>query len=122
MKRMGRTHRPFYRIGAVDSREPRDGKFIEQLGWYNPIEGDKTKQVELKTDRIKFWLDQGAQPSDTVKDLLGRQNLLPGKMKSEWEAKRATDRARVAKKKADEAAAAAAAAEPEAKTDAVSAE
>lgn len=76
MKRMGRPHRPFYRISAVDSRVKRDGKVIENLGWYDPMGGDPTKQVALEVDRIKHWLSKGAQPSDTVKDLLAKHNLV----------------------------------------------
>lgn len=89
MQRFGRTHRPFYRINAVDARVKRDGKVIEALGWYDPIARDPGKQVELKGERIKDWLSRGAQPSETVLDLLGRHELLDGKMKAEWEAQRA---------------------------------
>lgn len=78
LSRMGRPHRPFYRINAIDQRTKRDGKVIEQLGWYDPIAGDATKQVSLEVDRIKHWLSVGAQPSDTVTDLLIRHNLMDG--------------------------------------------
>lgn len=74
LKRMGRTHRPFYRINAMDSRSPRDGRVVEALGYYDPlVEGEK--QVKLQADRIKYWLDQGAQPSDTVRDILRRNGI-----------------------------------------------
>ncbi|MEC9372747.1 MAG: 30S ribosomal protein S16 [Planctomycetota bacterium] len=76
MKRMGRTHRPFYRINAVDKREKRDGRVIENLGWYNPLEKDESKQLSLKVDRIKHWLSVGAQPSDTMNDILSKQGLI----------------------------------------------
>ena len=84
MQRLGRTHRPFYRINAVDIRVKRNGKVIENLGWYNPVERDESKQVLLKTDRILEWLGKGAQPSETVLDLLGKAELLEGKLKNEW--------------------------------------
>src|SRR3989337_2690783 len=72
MTRMGRRHRPFFRINAIDSRTPRDGRILEKLGHYDPIEKDKKKQVVLDTDRVKYWLDLGAVPSDTVSDLLAK--------------------------------------------------
>lgn len=95
MQRLGRRHRPFYRIGATDVREPRSGKFIEQLGWFDPVAKDESKQLSLKPDRIKHWLEHGARPSETVRDILGRENLLPEKMKAEWEADREISRRRV---------------------------
>jgi len=70
MTRMGRRHRPFFRINAVDSRTPRDGRILEKLGHYDPIEKDKDKQIVLNTERVKYWLDKGAIPSDTVSDIL----------------------------------------------------
>jgi small subunit ribosomal protein S16 len=75
MMRMGRRNRPFFRINAIDSRSPRDGKIIEKLGHYDPIEKDKSKQVVLNTERVKYWLDKGAIPSDTVSQLLLRQGI-----------------------------------------------
>ncbi len=95
MQRLGRTHRPFYRIGAADARRPRSGVFIEQLGWYDPIAKDASKQVKLNAERIQYWLAQGAQPTDTVRDLLGRMDLLPEKMKAQWEADRELARKRI---------------------------
>lgn len=75
MMRMGRRHRPFFRINAIESHNPRDGKILEKLGHYDPIEKDKEKQVVLNTERIKYWLDKGAIPSDTVSELLLRHNI-----------------------------------------------
>lgn len=77
LKRMGNTHRPFYRIGVVDERKKRDGKLIEELGHFNPLENDEAKQVTVKTDRAAYWLSVGAQPSDTVAALLKRAGLNP---------------------------------------------
>lgn len=75
LKRMGRSHRAFYRMHAVDSRSPRDGRVIEQLGHYDPIEKDQAKQIVVDLERAKFWLDHGAQPSETVSSLLKRAGL-----------------------------------------------
>jgi small subunit ribosomal protein S16 len=70
LKRMGRRHRPFYRVAAIDSRTRRDGRVIELLGHYDPIAGKDGKQIELKLERVDYWLGVGAQPSDTVKRLI----------------------------------------------------
>jgi small subunit ribosomal protein S16 len=70
MMRMGRRNRPYFRINAIDSRTPRDGKIIEKLGHYDPIEKDLSKQIVLNTERVKYWLDNGAIPSDTVAEIL----------------------------------------------------
>lgn len=74
LKRIGAKKRPFYRIVVADSRAPRDGKFIEEIGYYNPI----SNPVEIKIDGEKAlqWLSNGAQPSDTVKGLLKKQGIL----------------------------------------------
>lgn len=72
MMRMGRRHRPFFRINAVDGRTPRDGRILEKLGHYDPIEKDPEKQVVINLERVKHWLDQGAIPSETVSQILLR--------------------------------------------------
>jgi small subunit ribosomal protein S16 len=64
MKRMGRTHRPYYRIVAIDHRQPRDGRVLEELGTYDPMVKSKENRVTLKPDRIKHWLSVGALASD----------------------------------------------------------
>lgn len=76
LKRMGRRHRPFYRINAMDRRSPRDGRVIEQLGWYDPIAPDD-RQLSIKVDRVDYWLSVGAQPSATVASLLRRVGCDP---------------------------------------------
>lgn len=86
MKRMGRTHRPFFRINAVDKRAPRDGKVLEQLGWFDPLQKDPLKAVNLNAERIKHWLAHGAQPSDSVNDILARHGLIDAE---KWKAVRA---------------------------------
>lgn len=70
LKRMGAKKRPFYRIVVADSRAPRDGRFIEEIGYYNPLTEPKT--VEIDTEKAEKWLSQGAQPSDTVKALFAK--------------------------------------------------
>jgi small subunit ribosomal protein S16 len=69
-KRLGRSHRAFFRLNAVDSRSPRDGRVIEELGHYEPGHKEQAKQFVADLDRCRFWLDQGAQPSETVSSLL----------------------------------------------------
>lgn len=68
LKRMGAKARPFYRIVAADSRSPRDGRFIELVGTYNPIAKDN--QINIDEEKAMKWLKNGAQPTDTVKNLL----------------------------------------------------
>jgi small subunit ribosomal protein S16 len=75
LSRMGRRHRPFFRINAVESRTPRDGRVLEKLGHYDPLEKDAAKQIVLNRDRVEFWLGQGAIPSDTVSEILLRQGI-----------------------------------------------
>ncbi len=72
LKRFGRRHRPCYRVTVVDGRKPRDGRVIEELGHYDPLNADESKQVTLKTERIEYWLSVGAQPSNTVRGLIKR--------------------------------------------------
>ena len=68
LKRMGAKQRPFYRIIAADSRRPRDGRFIETVGTYDPIKSDNN--ITLDEEKIIKWLNNGAQPTDTVKSIL----------------------------------------------------
>ena len=75
LKRMGRRKRPFYRIGVFDARTKRDGKTIEELGFYDPIAKDEAKQVRLDRDRAMYWLSQGAQPSETVASIFKRHDI-----------------------------------------------
>lgn len=75
LKRMGRTNLAFYRLNAMDSRSPRDGRVIEELGYYDPQAKDNAKQFVAKLDRCKHWLDQGAIPSGTVSSLLKKNGL-----------------------------------------------
>ncbi len=73
LRRMGRKKRPYYRLVAADQRSPRDGRFIEIVGSYDPLK--HPHQLELKEDRIYYWLEQGAQPSTTVRSLLRKEGI-----------------------------------------------
>src|SRR4030043_246254 len=75
MTRMGRRHRPFYRINAVDSRTPRDGRILEKLGHNDPIEKNPEKQIVLNRERTEYWLSVGAIPSDSVSEILLRLGI-----------------------------------------------
>lgn len=78
LTRLGRKKRPFYRIVVADSRERRDGNQIETLGYYDPLAGkDDEKRLKINPERAKYWLSVGAQPSDTVQDLLFKSGVLP---------------------------------------------
>ena len=74
LKRMGANKKPFYRVVVADSRAPRDGKFIEEIGYYNPM----TEPADIKIDeeKAKKWLGTGAQPTDTVKKLFQKSGIL----------------------------------------------
>ena len=74
LKRMGANKKPFYRVVVADSRAPRDGKFIEEIGYYNPM----TDPADIKIDeeKTKKWLGTGAQPTDTVKKLFQKSGIL----------------------------------------------
>lgn len=73
LARHGAKKRPFYRIVAADSEAPRDGKFLETLGTYNPLL--ETAEIMLKTERVKFWMEKGATPTVTVKNILKKQGF-----------------------------------------------
>jgi len=78
LQRFGRRNLPFYRIVVADSRSPRDGKFIERIGTYNPLPAaDQVKEITANSDRVRYWLSCGAQPSDRVAFLLGKVGLIP---------------------------------------------
>ncbi|MHA8111089.1 30S ribosomal protein S16 [Lactobacillaceae bacterium Melli_B4] len=74
LRRMGSKKRPFYRVVVADSRSPRDGRFIQIVGTYNPLV--KPSEVKLEEDDIMKWLNNGAQPSDTVRNLLSNAGIM----------------------------------------------
>ncbi|EEE37164.1 ribosomal protein S16 [Rhodobacteraceae bacterium KLH11] len=121
LARGGSKKRPFYRIVAADSRMPRDGRFIEKLGTYNPLlPKDSEERVKMNLERIQYWLDQGAQPTDRIarmleaagaRDKADRNNPnkgTPGKKaqeRAEEKAAKAAEAAEAAAAPAEEAAA-----------------
>ena len=83
LARGGSKKRPFYRIVAADSRMPRDGRFIEKLGTYNPLlPKDSEERVKMDTDRVKAWLDKGAQPTDRVSRMLEAAGVIDKRERS----------------------------------------
>jgi len=75
LKRLGRTNYAFFRLNAIDSRTARDGRVIEELGYYDPRNKDQAKQFVAKLDRCRYWLDVGAVPSETVSSLLKKSGV-----------------------------------------------
>lgn len=74
LKRMGSKQKPFYRIVAADSRSPRDGKFLESIGTYDPIKGSEV--VTVNEERTLYWMSNGAIPTDTVRTILSKQGIM----------------------------------------------
>ncbi len=74
LKRMGMKKHPFYRIVVADERSPRDGRFIDQVGYYNPM--TKPAQVHVDGEKAKYWLGNGAQPTETVRVLLKKSGVI----------------------------------------------
>lgn len=74
LKRMGKKGQPFYRIVAADSRAPRDGRFIEEIGTYNPV--PEQDQIVVDREKALKWLNNGAQPTDTVRSILRKQGII----------------------------------------------
>jgi len=114
LARGGSKKRPFYRVVAADSRMPRDGRFIEKLGTYNPqLPKDSEERVKLNVERVQHWLAQGAQPTDRIARMLEAAGVTPktarNNPKKAVPGKKAQDRADAKAAKAAEAAAAAAA-------------
>jgi len=97
LTRIGRRNRPFFRINAIESRTPRNGRILEKIGHYDPIEKDPAKQLVLNKERVQYWLDKGAIPSDTVSQILLRQGI-KNKWAKERKARRAKARILVRKK------------------------
>jgi small subunit ribosomal protein S16 len=76
LKRVGRCHHPSYRLAAMDSRQARDSRVIEELGTYQPVQPKDENQISLNRERIEYWLSVGALPTDTVRRLLVKQGVL----------------------------------------------
>ena len=109
LARGGSKKRPFYRIVAADSRMPRDGRFIEKLGTYNPLlPKDSEERVKMDLERVKYWMDQGAQPTDRISRFLEAAGLVD---KKERNNPQKAEPGTKAKERAEEKAAKAAAAD-----------
>ena len=74
LRRMGAKKNPFYRIVVADSRDPRDGRFIEEIGYYNPLK--EPAEVKVDAEKVQTWITNGAQPTDTVKRLFKQNGVL----------------------------------------------
>ncbi len=74
LRRMGAKKAPFYRIVVADSRYPRDGRFIEEIGYYNPLQNPAV--IKIDAEKAKKWISNGAQPTDTVKALLKKNDII----------------------------------------------
>ena len=74
LKRFGTKKRPYYRIVVIDNKAPRDGKTIEELGYYHPIEVED-KQIVFNEEKVRTWIDKGASVSDTVRSILNKKNF-----------------------------------------------
>ncbi len=129
LRRMGKKKQPIYKVVAADARSPRDGKFIEAIGLYNPKTDPAT--VEIKEARAMYWLGVGAQPTDTVKNLLSHQGIMLKRelmnqglseekitlKMDEWKKLNEANLAAASKKKSEKAKAKKASAEKQDKTD-----
>lgn len=85
MKSMGRRHRPFFRICAMDARSPRDGRAIEELGHYDPMVRNAEAREVVNANRIRYWLSVGAQPSEKVQAILKRHGITKPAPGEPWE-------------------------------------
>lgn len=75
LKRFGTKKRPFYRIVVMDTRAPRDGRALDEVGLYHPIEADEEHQIRFDEEKVREWLDKGARPTETVRKLLNSRNF-----------------------------------------------
>jgi len=74
LKKFGTKKRPYYRIVVIDKKAPRDGKTIEEVGYYHPVEAED-KQIVFEAEKVRAWLDKGAKVSDTVRSILNKKNF-----------------------------------------------
>lgn len=91
LKRMGAKRRPFYRLIVADSQSPRDGRFIDQLGYYDPLTDPAT--IKIDEEKVTNWLSRGAQPSESARELLRRSGVLGGGARAEVTATGAGEKA-----------------------------
>ena len=101
LARAGAKKRPFYHVSVADSRMPRDGRFVERVGYYNPIASGQEVKLELNIERIDYWVSKGAQPSDRVLNLLKQNKETPEQTEKRLAAKEALRQKKLAKRLAD---------------------
>ena len=111
LARSGAKKRPFYHVSVADSRMPRDGRFVERVGYYNPIASGQEIRLELDIERIDYWIGQGAQPSDRVLNLLKQNKETPEQTEKRLAIKEQQRQKKLAKKLANKKPAEAPAAE-----------
>lgn len=85
LKRMGSKQKPFYRIVAADARSPRDGRFLESIGTYDPVNNDTKTNID--TEKALYWLSNGAVPTDTVRNILSKEGVMKKYAESKKEGK-----------------------------------
>ena len=122
LARSGAKKRPFYHVSVADSRMPRDGRFVERVGYYNPIASGQEVRLELDLERIDYWIGQGAQPSDRVLNLLKQNKETPEQTEKRLAAKEVKRQKKLAKKLAEKEPIAEEAAAEEAAAEEVAAE
>ena len=101
LARSGAKKRPFFHVSVADSRMPRDGRFVERVGYYNPIASGQEVRLELDLERIDYWIGQGAQPSDRVLNLLKQNKETPEQTEKRLATKDLKRQKKLAKKLAD---------------------
>ena len=101
LARSGAKKRPFYHISVADSRMPRDGRFVERVGYYNPIASGQEIRLQIDVERIDYWISKGAQPSDRVLNLLKQNKETPEQAEKRLAAKETKRQKKLAKKLAE---------------------
>ena len=101
LARSGAKKRPFFHVSVADSRMPRDGRFVERVGYYNPIASGQEVRLELDLERIDYWIGQGAQPSDRVLNLLKQNKETPEQTEQRLASKDIKRQKKLTKKLAD---------------------
>ena len=101
LARSGAKKRPFYHISVADSRMPRDGRFVERIGYFNPIASGQEARLEIDLERVDYWIGQGAQPSDRVLNLLKQNKETPEQTEKRLAAKEQKRQKKLAKKLAE---------------------
>ena len=101
LARSGAKKRPFYHISVADSRMPRDGRFVERIGYFNPIASGQEVRLEIDLERVDYWIGQGAQPSDRVLNLLKQKKETPEQTEKRLAAKEQKRQKKLAKKLAE---------------------